>query len=76
MNRNEIKELVKSLCAKQGYTFVDDVLVGKSVLILIRGQDCAKVFDEFLIEHSLEHTMPTLIVDGIGSYITIKNKSL
>lgn len=71
MSRNEIVELVKSLCSEKNLSFVDDILIGNSVLVLIRGEDCAKVFDCFLTEQGLMHTTPTLIVDGIGSYITI-----
>lgn len=71
MSRDKVVELVKSLCSEHNYAFVDDIQVGKSVLVLIRGEDCAKAFDSFLTEQGLEHTTPAMIVDGIGSYITI-----
>nr|DAW00996.1 MAG TPA: hypothetical protein [Caudoviricetes sp.] len=71
MSRDDVVELVKSLCTEKQLTFVDDILVGNSVLVLISGNDCARVFDCFLTEQGLEHTTPTMIVDGIGSYITI-----
>lgn len=71
MNRNDIVELVKSFCSENKLTFVDDIHVGDSVLVLIRGEKCAKMFDNFLTEHGLTHTTPALIVDGIGSYIAI-----
>lgn len=71
MNRNELTTLIKSFCDEHKYKFVDDIQVGNSVLVLIRSQDCAKALDLFLTEQGLEHTTPALIVDGIGSYITI-----
>lgn len=71
MSRQSIVELVMSLCKEKLFTFVDDIQVGNSVLILIRGQNCAKVLDQFLTEQGLEHTTPAMIVDGIGSYVTI-----
>lgn len=71
MSRNEIVELVKSLCSEKNLTFVDDILIGGSVLVLIRGENCTKVFGCFLTEQGLMHTTPALIVDSIGSYITI-----
>lgn len=71
MSRDEIVSCIKTFCALHNYKFVDDIRIGNFVLVLISGNDCAKVFDCFLTEQGLEHTTPTMIVDGIGSYITI-----
>lgn len=71
MSREDIVEAVKSMCSEHKFELIDDIKVGNSVLVLIRGKECANVLDLFLKEQGLEHTTPTMIVDGIGSYITI-----
>lgn len=72
MSREDTVSLVKGFCQERQFRFVDDVLIGHSVLILITGDaTCAKAFDLFLTEQGLEHTTPAMIIDGIGSYITV-----
>lgn len=71
MSRDEIVKLVKSLCAEKQFMFVDDIYIYNSVLVLIVGEKCAEELDQLLTKHNLEHTTPTAIADGIGSYITI-----
>lgn len=71
MTRADLVNEVKILCQEHQLQFVDDVLVGNSVLILVRGEESKRILGLFLKEQGLEHTTPTMITDSIGSYVTI-----
>lgn len=71
MGRTELVEEVHRMCAEHNIEFVDDIKIGNALLVLIRGKHSKELLDELLTDLGLEHTSPTLIVDGIGSYVTI-----
>lgn len=52
-------------------TFVDDVKVGKSLLILVSGDNSAKKLKAFLEDKGLKHSTPMAASDAIGSYVEL-----
>lgn len=60
------------MCSRKGLKFIDDVLIGNTVLILVRGEECKAALSELLTDLKVEHTTPAMIVDGIGSYVIIE----
>lgn len=60
---------VKLFCKESKITFVDDVKVGNSLLILITGDNSAKKLEAFLTEQGWRHSTPMAVSDAIGSYV-------
>lgn len=71
MTRNMLIDYIKSLCQKKNLELVDDIQVGDDILVIVKGEDCATILDEYLHTMGLAHTTPTMIADGIGSYVTL-----
>lgn len=62
---------VKMFCENNKMTFVDDVKVGKSLLILVSGDNSAKKLKAFLEDKGLKHSTPMAVSDAIGSYVEL-----
>ena len=72
MERAELVNEVKAMCKANNANFVDDIRVCNEIIIVITGnENCKDLLDELLTDLDLEHTQPTLGVDGIESYVTL-----
>lgn len=71
MERAELVQGIKELCEANKLKLVDDIAIGHSILIIVRGEKCKDLLEEHLSSLGLEHTEPVLIADGIGSYVTL-----
>ena len=60
---------IKLFCEESKITFVDDVKVGYSLLILVAGDNSAKKLEAFLTEQGWRHSTPMAVSDAIGSYV-------
>lgn len=71
MDRQTLVTSIKTLCERHKVKFVDDVKVGRSVLILVVSENAIGLLTEWLTAMQVEFTTPMMMTDAIGTYVTI-----
>ena len=71
MTQSEFLDEVKSFCSNKSFKYIGHVPIGRDILILILGDNCADALKQFLEDLGVKHTTPRKMDDGIGSYVTL-----
>ena len=71
MTQSEFLDEVKSFCSNKSFRYIGYVPIGRDILILILGDNCADALKQFLEDLGVKHTTPRKMDDGIGSYVTL-----
>lgn len=71
MSADEIIHAVKQYCEKNKLIYIDDISVGKDILILVIGDKSVEKLHSCLTDLNVKHTTPMVVADAIGSYISL-----
>ena len=71
MEAYELIASVKQYCTKNQMTYVDDVKIGRDILVLVLGTDSAKKLEKCLTSLNVKHSTPMAVSDAIGSYVSL-----
>lgn len=71
MEREELVTITKDFCKDNSLVFVNDIKVGNSILLLVKGENCKDLLEEHLTSLGLEHTKADIILECFGSYVTL-----
>lgn len=71
MTEQELREGFRTYCYHKKLEFIAAVPIGKSVMLLAKGNKVIKRMKQYLNEQGLEYTEPSLMLEAIGTYVTL-----
>ena len=72
MTEIELRESFRNFCHHKKLEYVTSVKVGKNLMILAKGNNVIKLMRQFFDGTGLEYTEPSIILDAIGTYVTLE----
>jgi len=71
MTHQELYLDFRDYCHHKKLEFITAVPVGKSLMLLAKGKNVVKLMRDYLKATGLEFTEPAVMLDAIGTYVTI-----
>ena len=73
MTAQDLYEDFRTYCHHKKLEFITAVPVGNSVMLLVKGNKVIKLLKQYLDERDLEYTEPALMLEAIGTYVTLSH---
>lgn len=72
MTSQELELGFKDYCHHKKLEFIMAVPIGKSVMLLAKGNKVVKLMKDYLNAKGLEYTEPAVMLEAIGTYVTVE----
>lgn len=72
MTSQELELDFRDYCHHKKLEFVTSASIGKSLMLLAKGDKAVKLMKDYLDAKGLEYTEPTVMLEAIGTYVTIE----
>ena len=72
MTRQELELDFKDYCHHKKLEFITSISVGKSLILLAKGNKVIRLMKDYLNARCLEYTEPVAMLDAIGTYVTVE----
>ena len=72
MTSQELEFDFKEYCHHKKLEFVIAVSIGKSLMLLAKGDKVVRLMKDYLDAKGLEYTEPAIMLEAIGTYVTIE----
>nr|DAH41673.1 MAG TPA: hypothetical protein [Bacteriophage sp.] len=72
MTSQELELGFKDYCHHKKLEFIMAVPIGKSVMLLAKGNKVIKLMKDYLNAKGLEYTEPAVMLEAIGTYVTVE----
>ena len=72
MTSQELYSDFRDYCHHKKLEFVTAVSVGKSLILLAKGDKVVKLMKDYLNARDLEYTEPVAMLEAIGTYVTVE----
>ena len=71
MSAQELYEDFREYCHHKKLEFITAVPVGKSVMLIAKGNKVIQLMKQYLDAKGLEYTEPCIMLEAIGTYVTL-----
>ena len=72
MTSQELYLDFRDYCHHKKLEFVTAVPVGKSLILLAKGNKAVRLMKDYLDARGLEYTEPVAMLEAIGTYVTVE----
>ena len=72
MTSQELELDFKDYCHHKKLEFITSISIGKSLMLLAKGDKVIKLMKDYLNAKGLEYTEPVIMLEAIGTYVTVE----
>ena len=72
MTNQELELDFKDYCHHKKLEFITAIPVGKSLILLAKGNKVVRLMKDYLNARDLEYTEPVAMLEAIGTYVTVE----
>lgn len=72
MTHQELYLDFRDYCHHNRLEFITSISVGKSLMLLAKGDKVIKLMKDYLDARGLEYTEPVAMLEAIGTYVTVE----
>ena len=72
MTSQELELDFKDYCHHKKLEFITSISVGKSLMLLAKGDKVIQLMKDYLNARGLEYTEPVAMLEAIGTYVTVE----
>ena len=72
MTSQELELDFKDYCHHKKLEFITSIPVGKSLILLAKGNKVVRLMKDYLNARDLEYTEPVAMLEAIGTYVTVE----